>query len=458
MVDGKLDSMILINFRFHDPRILSATGRGFEIEEKRAWKGYWNEKLVQTSHSLYFDPEVLTVLLTGRSTKYIDIVNRMLDSRDIKYHLVVLKPKKERGVNDNTLTFKYGFIDDILRQGESIEEVEIYEDRLPHRDAFEDYLKNWRRIKETAAEAEIDDGITMQSLELTEQSETIGLKAFKVHFVEIPPILLDEEVEESLVRTMVEELNESDMADKPDKYVLEKKVFSLGYALEQSDLRRLVDTYLPLSTQKLPGDIQEWRTVRQPSVFIHFSALSNTLAKVGGVGRHVEFEVTHVGISDKVLALSLNPIASYHEVMNGKGDMVLKSDRQMKYWSKNPIPVLVLATKNGGKPVDANYLQDWTVIPKSMENRRFMTRVAIKQEISLERISKIEAKAREEVEAQTGDRSPQRRSFHQLHERTGVPKAGFAGRDVSGKGGRSIYGSEGSRGGNTRNGFGYSLS
>ena len=172
----------------------------------------------------------MTVLLTGRSTKYIDIVNRMLDSRDIKYHLVVLKPKKERGVNDNTLTFKYAFIDDILRLGKSIEEVEIYEDRAPHRDAFEDYLKNWRRIKETTMEEEIDDGIKMQSVLLSEQSETIGLKAFKVHFVEMPPTLLDEEVEESLVRTMVEELNESDMADELDEYVLEKKIFSLGYA------------------------------------------------------------------------------------------------------------------------------------------------------------------------------------------------------------------------------------
>ena len=144
--------------------------------------------------------------------------------------------------------------------------------------------------------------------------------------------------------------------------------------------------------------------------------------------------------------------------MNGKGETVLKPDRHMKYWSKNPIPVLVLGTKNGGKPVDANYLQEWTVIPKSIENRRFMTRVATKQEISLERISKIEARAREEVAAETGDRSPQRRSFHQLHERTGVPRAGRTGRDISGNGGRSIYVGEGSRGGNKRNAFGYSLS
>src|SRR5271154_5436508 len=182
--------------RFHDPRILSATGRGAAIEEKSAWVGFWNEKLVETSKQLFNDPEVLIVLLTGRSDDFIPIVSRILDSRDLKFHLVVLKPKKGRGVSNSTLTFKYAFIDDVLRLGESIDEVEVYEDRAPHRDAFENYLKNWRRVKETKMEEEVYDDVKMQSLELAEQSETIGLKAFKVHYVELPQSLLDEEVEE----------------------------------------------------------------------------------------------------------------------------------------------------------------------------------------------------------------------------------------------------------------------
>src|SRR5579862_9004444 len=187
--------MTCADIRFHDPRILAATGRGIAIEEKRAWKGFWNEKLVQVSKESFEDDEVVTVLLTGRSTLYADIVTRILNSRGLAFDLVVLKPKRGRGVENSTLTFKYGFIDDVLRLGESIEEVEIYEDRAPHRDAFEDYLKNWRRIKESTTEEEIDDGIKTQSVVLAEESETIGLKAFKVHFVEMPPTLLDEEVE-----------------------------------------------------------------------------------------------------------------------------------------------------------------------------------------------------------------------------------------------------------------------
>lgn len=396
------------------------------------------------------------VLLTGRSTEYINIVNRMLDSRDLKYHLVVLKPKLGRGVSNSTLTFKYAFIDDVLRLGKSIEEVEVYEDRAPHRDAFENYLKNWRRIKETRMEEEVQDGVKMQSLELAEHSETVGLKAFKVHFVELPPSVLNEEVEESLIRTMVEETNQVDMKDETDEYVLEKKVYNLGYQLEQGDFRRLYDTYLPLSTAKSPSDKHEWRTVRQPSVFIHFNALPHILNKVGGIGKQVEFEVTHLGVSDKVLALSLTPIASYHEVMNGKGELIQRADSRIQYWSKNEIPVLVLATRDGGKPIDANSLQEWTVIPKSVENRRFVARVATRQEISLERVSKNIARTKEEPITQTSDRSPRRRSFNQYYERNGAPRGERRVSSGTTTGGRSIYGSESSKG-STRNAFGYSL-
>ena len=394
------------------------------------------------------------VLLTGRSTAYVDIINRMLNSRDLKYHLVVLKPKLGRGVNNSTLTFKYAFIGDMLRLGESIDEVEVYEDRAPHRDAFENYLKNWRRVKETKMEEEVYDGVKMESLELVEQSEAIGLKAFKVHYVQLPQSLLDEEVEESLIRTMVEETNEADMADELEEYVLEKKVFNLGYMVQPDDFQRLFDTYLALSMAKTPSDRHEWRNIRQPSVFIHFNALPHILNKVGGIGKQVEFEVTHLGVSDKVLALGLAPIASYHEVMNAKGEMIKKPDSRIRYWSKNDVPVLVLATRNGGKPVDANHLEEWTVIPKSIENRRFMTRVATKQEISLERVPKG---VKDVIPSPTNDRSPRRRSFHQYYERKGASTRERTASSTSSKTvGGSHYGVESSRG-STRNGFGYSL-
>jgi HAD domain family 1 in Swiss Army Knife RNA repair proteins len=455
--DGVLLSKVyLLTFRWHDPRILAATGAGVDTEEPRAWKGYWNEALVKESRQLYEDPEVLTVLLTGRSTLYVEIVNRILNSRQLKFHLVVLKPRKARGVNNNTLTFKYAFIDDILRLGKTIDTVEVYEDRAPHRDAFEDYLKKWRRIKETTGEEVVQDGIKTQSLELEEHSDEVGLKAFKVHFVTMPGSQLDLQVEEALVNTMVEETNAADMANKDEEYVMEKKIFSLGYQLGDGDFQHIFDTYMALSRDTAATtDPQEWRPIRQPSVFIYFNGLPHILDRVGGIGKQVDFEITHLGISNKAMALALSPIVSYHEVTTSKGETKLKPDSRVRFWSKNELPVLVLATKDGGKPADANFIDDWMAVPDSVQHKRFRATVGLRQEISIERISKVDARARREWTAP----SPRQPSFPSKEHANG--QTSERGGHRSGGNGRrgGGYSTGYGRGQNSpRNAFGYSLS
>jgi HAD domain family 1 in Swiss Army Knife RNA repair proteins len=456
-VDGRLLLKAkLLSFRWHDPRILTATGAGVDTEEPRAWKGYWNDALVKESRRLYEDPKVLTVLLTGRSTLYVEIVNRILNSRQLKYHLVVLKPRKARGVNNNTLTFKYAFIDDILRLGTTIDTVEVYEDRAPHRDAFEDYLKKWRRIKETTGEEVVEDGIKTESLELEEHSEEVGLKAFKVHFVTMPGSQLNPQVEEALVKTMVEETNAADMADEDEEYVMEKKVFSLGYQLANDDSQRIFDTYMALSRDsEAVADPQEWRPIRQPSVFIYFKALPHILDRTGPIGKHVDFEITHLGISNKALALALSPVASYHETRTSKGETRLRPDSKVRFWSKNELPVLVLATKDGGKPVDANFINDWMAVPDSVELRRFRTTIGLQQQISIERMSNVDARAQQEWSAP----SPGQSSFPSVREHSNGQTSERGGHR-SGGGGRRGRGYTGyGRGQNSsRNAFGYELS
>jgi HAD domain family 1 in Swiss Army Knife RNA repair proteins len=411
--------------------------------------------LVQTSKELFQDPEALTVLLTGRSTAYIDLISRILKSKELHFDLVVLKPKKERFESNSTLTFKYAFIDDILNLGESIDHVEVYEDRAPHRDAFEKYLKNWRRLSEPATHEDEYDGIKVQSVELAEQNDAIGLKEFKVHFVTMPFIHLDEAVEESLIQDMLEETNEVDMANDLNTFVLEKKIFNVSYVVPSEDIEILFNTYLPMMNDKL-SDRHEWRQIRQPSVFIHFNALPPILNKVGGIGKRVEFEITHLGVSDKVLALSLVPVASFHEVLNESGEKVLQQDSRTRYWSKNEVPVLVLATRDGGKPIDANYLQEWRAIPKSIEYRRFIATVTAKQEIDITQVSKVEARARKEAAARSQEKSSAPRKHHsgQFKDSHENRKNGYAGNETSG-GNHTIYGN--SRGRGTRNAFGYSL-
>jgi HAD domain family 1 in Swiss Army Knife RNA repair proteins len=367
------------------------------VEEKRAWKGFWNEKLVALSRQMLKDPSILTVLLTGRSTAYIDLINRMLDSKQLRYDLVALKPKKARGVNNSTLKFKYAFIDDILKLGPSIDQVDIYEDRAYHRDAFEIYLQNWRRVKESLLVEEECGGVQIKSVELAEHRnhEEIGLKEFKVHLVEMPIIHLKEELEESLVKRMIEETNVADMQDTGEEYGLERRVFNVGYRIDDDVFARLYKTYLEMSTEQLASERGEWRKLRNPSIFIHFNSTPYVLDKVGGVGKQVGFKITHFAVSETILAIRVVPFKSYYQCTDRHGQTVSRPDARTKFWTKNRIPVLVLATRNGGRPSDANNIQDWTPVSESLE---FIGEVAVKQELSIVRAPKEVTWGQEYVE------------------------------------------------------------
>ena len=285
-------------------------------------------------------------------------------------------------MNNSTLKFKYAFIDDVLRLGSSIEEVEVYEDRIVHRDAFQDYLSNWRRVKGDS------DNVKMEAVDL----DDIGLKSFNVHFVELPVIHFKEDVEERLVTKMMEDTNEADFKDGDQQYILERKVISMGYRLHEGIFTQLFKKYVELSVDTTTS---EWRIMRRPSVFIHYKSTPDVLNKVGGIGKKVEFKVTHYVVSDKILALQLAPLASYSQARDGNGKIVLKPDRRTTFWTKSRVPALVLATRNGGKPSDVNAVREWTTIPSSIENQQFMSQVVVNQELSIVLVSKEAARPKE---------------------------------------------------------------
>src|SRR6202021_79194 len=153
--------------------------------------------------------------------------------------------------------------------------------------------------------------------------------------------------------------------------------------VNQEDFQTLFETYFPLATDDKGTTRDEWRTPRQPSIFIHFQFNQSIIEKVGGIGRQVEFEITSIGTSHKITAVQLKPISSYRRITDDRGHSILEKDSYIKFWSRNQVPMLVLATRKGGRPIDANYLQNWREVPKSIENRRFMARVTLKQEIQL---------------------------------------------------------------------------
>lgn len=87
-----------------------------EVEEPRAWKGFWNENVVKLVELSMRQKDALTVLLTGRSmVGFREVVERIVGSRGLRFDLVVLKPEMVNGVVvKSTLGFKTAFLEEVL--------------------------------------------------------------------------------------------------------------------------------------------------------------------------------------------------------------------------------------------------------------------------------------------------------------------------------------------------------
>src|SRR5579871_1975878 len=78
---------------WHDPTVLSSTGKGIDMEEKCGWQGWWNENIVIEVRRSIDRKDVLTVLLSGRSeSKFSELILRIIKSRGLNFDLVCLKP------------------------------------------------------------------------------------------------------------------------------------------------------------------------------------------------------------------------------------------------------------------------------------------------------------------------------------------------------------------------------
>lgn len=173
------------------PQVLESTGLGVVLEEQRAWEGYWNEHVVSAVKTSMADPVVLTVLLSGRTADFANLLDRMMKAKGLRFDLLVLKPDNLN--SSSTLDFKLKFLDDILPPNSAIEEVVIYEDRKGHEIAFEEYFH-----KRTLPKKEcIDVAFYPESQHPPKQSSR--LKIFQIHHVELPIKYLEKSVEKRLI-------------------------------------------------------------------------------------------------------------------------------------------------------------------------------------------------------------------------------------------------------------------
>ncbi|KAA8908110.1 hypothetical protein FN846DRAFT_777559 [Sphaerosporella brunnea] len=303
---------------WHDSRILAATGAGLEEEERRAWEGWWNEHIVQLVQLSMQQKDALAVLLTGRSVKgFGPLLTRILKSKGLEFDMIVLKPEVMPSGHEpeTTMAFKTVFMEEVLNTYLEAQDLRIYEDRVKHVRAFEEFCHNY--IQATL-------------------NRRAHLKAEVIQVAEAARCL-DPITELSVIQTMVHEHNSVQRTIHGHRFLplrIKKTVFYTGYLLSSSTSANL------LNTLEIPSMIAKENDVKLLANNVMITprpASRSVLARTGPLGRKVEFEVVGVAHWEhKVWAALVKPV-----------------DNSIRIYTDNPEPTVVLAVRRGAKPIDA---------------------------------------------------------------------------------------------------------
>jgi hypothetical protein len=412
---------------WHDSRILAATGEGVEKEEPRGWEGWWNEQIIQLIKLSMEQKDALTVLLTGRSENGFGIlIKRMVASRDMQFDMVVLKPKA--GPNNerfsSTMLFKQRFLETLMETYKSAEEIRVYEDRVKHVKGFRDFFMDYNKRQNGIGGKPTRGPITAEVVQVADGAT-----------------LLDPVVEAAEVQRMINDHNLAmSKANKPNRLQIKKTVFYTGYLITNADTQKL------LTLAQIPPNMPdtELKFLANNVLITPRPCPNSILDKVGGLGNKLLWEVTGTAtFENKIWAAAVKPIP-----------------QSAKYYTENPVPIVVLALRKGAKPIDAGKIQNWQPVPadkafvfESTVGEKVLLRIEEEDPRENEYESLFPNKAFKRKHDQDGDsgRQPSGSYGHQngrggqnYRGRGQGARGGYRGNDSSGRG----YRGAGNRGGN----------
>ncbi|GAM25698.1 hypothetical protein SAMD00019534_088730 [Acytostelium subglobosum LB1] len=105
-------------------------------QPSRRW---FNEEILDLALSSSHSEDHVCVLLTGRSTLFGDIINRIVSSVQLEFDHIGLKPIGHDA--PNTFDFKIDYITQLLETyGERVDKLVIYEDRKRHAERFQQWI------------------------------------------------------------------------------------------------------------------------------------------------------------------------------------------------------------------------------------------------------------------------------------------------------------------------------
>ncbi|KAJ4348195.1 uncharacterized protein N0V89_009567 [Didymosphaeria variabile] len=314
---------------WHDSSILAATGEGVEKEEARAWKGWWNENIVQLVELSMQQKDALSVLLTGRSEHgFSELIKRIVRSRSLKFDMVCLKPSVGPAGQKftSTMNFKQELLKEIVYTYKEADDIRIYEDRVKHTKGFRDFFFQFNK--------------DLMSGQLPTSRKAIVAEVVQVeeNATQLDPVTEIAEIQR-IINSHNLQVRAGTTPPGMPPYQIKKTVFYTGYMIAKDMSDKLASLVkLPQGTPE--GDV---RYLANSILITPKPAPKSILDKVGGIGNKVVWKVTGISsFENKLWAARVEPIP-----------------KATKFYSENPSPTVVLAIRKGGRPADAARIQNW---------------------------------------------------------------------------------------------------
>lgn len=338
---------------WHDVSILAATGEGEQVEEPRAWKGWWNEQIVELVKLSMQQKDALNVLLTGRGeAAYADLIGRMLKSKAMQFDLVCLKPAVGPAGQKfaSTMLFKQELLRDLVFTYRAAEEIRIYEDRPKHTAAFRTFFE------------EFNDALVVPN-------PPVARKPIVAEVIQVPEnaTQLEPVTEIAIMQRIVNQHNLGVRNGTAPKTMhplqITKNVLYTGYLIPASYTEALCKLgKVPTGSRTTPV-----QTLANNVMIMPRPAPHHILKKVGGMGASMRWRVNGIGCyQNKVWALRVEPVPANSPI-----------------YIDGHTPMVVLATRGGAKAYEARNIRQWDPVPEN-EVLEFESTVGEKAFLSLD--------------------------------------------------------------------------
>lgn len=274
--------------------------------------------------------DVLTILLTGRSeTRFAELVKKMVISKGLDFDIISLKPAA--GPNNerfsSTMGFKQIFLETLMETYKGAEEIRVYEDRVKHVKGFRDFFTDYNKRQNGVGGSPTRGPITAEVVQVADGATQ-----------------LDPVKETAQVQRLINDHNLAiSRGRRGPRLQIKKTVFYTGYLINNADTQKL------LTLAQVPPNMpdSELKFLANNVLITPRPCQNSILEKVGGMGSKTTWEVTGTAVfENKIWAACVRPVPE-----------------TKKYYTENPVPIIVLVLRKGARPIDAGKIQNWQPVP-----------------------------------------------------------------------------------------------